>query len=732
MIIFIYEFMKMPKNLVIVESPGKIKKIQSFLGDDYLVVASYGHIRDLDSKGISIDLDGFKPNYTIMKDKHDVVRKLKNYTKECCVVILAADEDREGEAIAWHCKELLSSVDPRVRFERIVFNSITKKAIIDAVNNPKDIDMSMVMAQQTRRLIDRIVGYQTTPTLWKNFIGESVSAGRVQSIVLKVIVSREDEIMNSNRTPLFVFNGTFTCSKVESMSASMSASMYKNSDPSKIFKTADQSLVESLLEQMIKTKHKVGNIENIDTQKKPPLPYITSSLQMDVGKSLGYTVKKTMEIAQKLYEEGHITYMRTDSTNIASEAIKTIKSIITEKYGEEFIGNFQSKNKKGAQEAHEAIRPTKLMVESAGSTPEQKKMYQMIWKRTIMAIMAPAIIQVMKIRIDCDSEFDSQDSHGISEYHFITKHEITKSLGWMILLSSVNQVKDSKKDIIDIKVNDELQRKKVTAVQEYNRVPSRYNEPGLIKKLEQLNIGRPSTYVSMVMKVMDRKYVDIKDIVGEEYDSITYTLVKKIVKKNKKVTLGAEKKRMTPTDLGNKVCRYLEENVNCIMDYEFTSRLEKNLDKIAKSKCDWMECMNEFYQEFHPFIDKILGQKTIKSSMNVIKSLVHPENNQIIELVDTKYGKAFRMMVDDKYRYINVKNLSFDFNDLQEKDSIDDGAIQELVEMFSYPLVLGRHKNNIIELRKGPYGLYLRWKNKNYSVNKKIELEEAIKIVDSK
>jgi DNA topoisomerase-1 len=615
----------MSKTLVIVESPGKIKKISSYLGDDYIVKASFGHCRDLDSDTLSIEVENnFNPLYVTIPNKRKVISELKSEAKKCKEVILAADEDREGEMIAASLRDLLKLKNPK----RIVFHEITKKAINDAIKKPTVINENMVMAQQTRRLLDRLVGYKLSPLLWKKVQGKS-SAGRVQSVVIKIIIDKENEIEKSISEPYFKTIGIFNFKGKKLNTVLMQKKdIFKfksEEDITKVLNTFNTSIV-----------CKTVSITNKESIRKPSPPFITSTLQQDASTKFHYNSKKTMMLAQKLYEAGMITYMRTDSTNLSSEALKGCKQYIEKTYGEIYHKQrTYCKKSKNAQEAHEAIRPTKLNVSEFNNLgAECGKLYNLIWKRTVASQMSDAKINIMTINIDILNNYKSLLP---DNSFFVTNYENIIFDGFLLLYN--NHESDNEKGKFNIEINQIVDFLSVKVSEEYTKPPLRYNEAGLIKYLEKNGIGRPSTYASIMDKIMDKKYVLLQNIEGVVKNSNQFTVLKsslnknnKIKKGNKEIKIGSEKNKLVPTETGIKINDFLCENFNTIMDITFTAKLEKLLDKISTGKAVWYNILSSYYEMFNPMVEEI--SQTMKKIDNTNKTDkligVHPETKEEI------------------------------------------------------------------------------------------------------
>tara|TARA_B100000902_G_C27302031_1_gene913380 strand:+ start:287 stop:2638 length:2352 start_codon:yes stop_codon:yes gene_type:complete len=709
--------------LVIVESPGKIKKINSILGKDYLVKASVGHIRDLESTSLGIDVDnGFAPTYVVSKDKKSVVSDLKNALKTCSDVILAADEDREGEAIAASLADVLKLKDPK----RIVFNEITKTALLNALKNPKKINYNLVRAQETRRFLDRIVGYKVSPVLWSN-IAMKLSAGRVQSVVVKVIIDKEIEISNLNQESYFKITGKFH--SVNDSNNKLSAVLYdldkdKTTDKSikgNMCKLKDIKDVEKLLKVFDKSNYSVKLIEDKISKRNPSAPFITSTLQQEASKKFSFNIKSTMSIAQKLYENGHITYMRTDSTSLSDEALKGCEEYIVKNYGKKYHNkkNYVSKSK-NAQEAHEAIRPTHIEKANVDGTPEEKKLYSLIWKRTVASQMSAAEISVNNIYIDIVHKKKLP-------YYFLATNETIVFEGF---LKVYNIKSEEDEDVlqssnINFKKGDKLDYDEIESKEEYPKSIGRYNEASLVKKLEDLGIGRPSTYASIITKIQDRKYVDKVDLEGEE-KQISVALMKPdngIKWSKSKTVLGKEKQKLIPTSIGRVVTEYLCEHFDNIMDYKFTAKLEDNLDKIVDGKKKWDHILQKFWDELNPKVMNLITN-TNNNKLNSGKLLgVHPDKNLEIYTSVARYGPVVKMVDGKEIKYAPIK----------KPQTVDNITLEEAIELLEYPKNVGKYNNKDVLLQKGKFGLYIKYNDKNYPIDKdNISLEDVINVIESK
>lgn len=714
----------MPKPiLVIVESPGKIKKINSILGKDYIVKASVGHIRDLDSSGLSIDVEnGFSPTYIISKDKKGVVSDLKSNVKSCSEVILAADEDREGEAIAASLADVLKLKDPK----RIVFNEITKTALENALKNPRKIDYNLVRAQETRRFLDRIVGYKLSPVLWSN-IAMKLSAGRVQSVVVKVIIDKENEIQNLNQEPYFKITGKFH--SVDDKKNKLSVVLYeldKNKSTDKSIKgnllklkTVEDS--EKLLKVLDKSEYSVKLIEDKISKRNPSAPFITSTIQQEASKKFSFNIKSTMSIAQKLYEGGHITYMRTDSTSLSDEALKACQDYIVKNYGKKYHNkkNYVSKSK-NAQEAHEAIRPTHIEKSEIEGTPEEKKLYSLIWKRTVASQMAAAEISVNNIYIDIIHKKKIP-------YYFLATNE---SIVFEGFLKVYNIKSEDDEDLQTSNTNFEkgtkLNYEEIECKEEYPKSIGRYNEASLVKKLEDLGIGRPSTYAAIISKIQERKYVDKVDLDGEE-KNVNVAIMKPsngIKWSKSKTVLGKEKQKLIPTSIGKVVTEYLCDHFDKLMEYKFTANLEDDLDKIVDGKEKWDNVLKKFWDEFNPKVLNLIsnGESNNKLNSGRLLGTLPNSENEIFAAV-ARYGPVVKL----------VEGKDVKFAPISKPLTVDNITLEDAIKLFEYPKNLGKHNNKEVLLQKGKFGIYIKYNGKNYPLdNEETSLSDVIKIIEAK
>jgi DNA topoisomerase-1 len=719
----------MTKILVVVESPGKIHKIQSILGSDYLVAASVGHIIDLSPKSMSIDIaNSFTPKYSPMDGKSNVIANLKKLSAKCSDVLIATDEDREGEMIAWSIAHVLNIKNAK----RIVFNSITKQELLNAVKNPKTIDFNMVNAQKARRILDRIVGYEVSPLLGSSDNKSNLSAGRVQSVVVRLIIDKETsitEFIKEGYESFFKFKGIF---KKDSTDTTLTATLHDITKKDKtgvykgdITKMESKSKAKKLVELYTKAEFTVANIFNKESVRNPSPPFTTSTLQQESSKKFNMTVKRTMDAAQRLYEAGFITYMRTDSVNLSDEALTSIKKCVLEKFGSKFYKLTKYKSKgANTQEAHEAIRPTDFTITNVVANPAAKisqdeiKLYSLIWKRAVASQMAPAIFDIQTVQIDISND---------KKRFFTSCVEVLKFAGFLKVynLKDVDEKDDADKKSKQtaLKPNDPLTCTSLTATLEYTKPPTRYNEASLIEKLDpkNLNIGRPSTYASIISKILDRGYVVKKDIEGDKLDAVTLSWSGKLpIKETKSVVLiGAEKSRFVPTDLGVSINKMLVDGLPPIMDYNFTADMEKKLDKVAVAKTNWVTVLTEFYNKFHPLVVEMAKNRILVNDNVLSRTLGQDESG--IEIIATikRYGPVVMKM------QTVGKPICAPIKDPLKVETV---TLAQALELLEYPKVLGQYKNKDIMLKKGLYGLYIEYcKHRVSVVETDITLESAIK-----
>ncbi|MBD5214649.1 MAG: type I DNA topoisomerase [Bacteroidales bacterium] len=702
----------MAPNLVIVESPAKAKTIEKFLGPEYKVMSSYGHIRDLKKRNFSIDVEhDFAPIYEIPEDKKGLVSELKKAAKGAKMVWLASDEDREGEAIAWHLYEVLGLKPETTR--RIVFHEITKAAILHAIENPRTIDRALVDAQQARRVLDRIVGFELSPVLWKK-IKPALSAGRVQSVAVRLIVEREQEIKNFVPEEYFRVSADFHDNAGNSLRTELSHRLHRRDE------------VESLFKRSEGARWTVGDIQVKPVKKSPAPPFTTSTLQQEAARKLGFTVGQTMMVAQRLYENGHITYMRTDSLNLSSLAIDTIKEEIENNIGAEYlhIRKYHTSSK-GAQEAHEAIRPTYISKHDITGTPQEKKLYNLIWKRTIASQMADAQIEKTTIDITPDHDVD----------RFIATGEVIKFDGF---LKVYIEGRDDEHDdetlqalLPGVSVGDAVDLIEVVAQQRYTQHPPRYTEASLVKKMEELGIGRPSTYAPTIQTIQQREYVEKGDRPGTERTVETLTLLPgdKIVSTERTESVGAEKGKLLPTDIGVVVNDFLTEYFPNILDYNFTARVEERFDDIAEGKIGWTGEIADFYKIFHPAVDTAINMR-----------LEHKVGERLLGL-DPATGKPVSVKIGRFGPLVQLGDGDGDekpqFASLLKGQSVSTITLEEALGLFKFPRHLGDYEGKDISVSIGRFGPYIKHDGKFVSIPKTlapttITLDEAIELIDSK
>ena len=700
--------MKEGQNLVIVESPGKIKKIQSALGDDFVVMASIGHIRDLDESGLSIDIEnGFRPEYVIPADKKKVVADLKKAASKASAIWLASDADREGEAISWHLYETLGLEDAKTR--RIVFQEITKPAILNAIQNPRKIDMNLVNAQQARRVLDRLVGFELSPVLWRK-IQPKLSAGRVQSVALRLIVDREREILAFNNEAYY---------KVEAM-----FHPENTSENTLIKATLDRRLpdieaAQAFLEKCNGADFKVDSIEKKEGNRFPAAPFTTSTLQQEAARKLRFSVSQTMSIAQKLYEHGYITYMRTDSTNLSDLALNTSKKFICDNFGEEYskVRNRWGKAK-GAQEAHEAIRPTYIDNTSIPGTPQEQKLYDLIWKRTVASQMADARLIKTDIKVGAE---------GIEEKFNVQASQVLFDGFLKLYIESTDDPQQDAEEIIlpEVHIGDRMFENGITADCKFTSAPSRYTDASLIKKLEDLEIGRPSTYAPTITTLTKaRGYVIKGDKTGEKH-TVTNLALKngKIKSSSKTETTGAERGRLLPQDIGMIVTDYLVKNFPHILDYRFTANVEQDFDKIAEGNAVWNGVIEDFYGDFHTQITEALSNREYS---NVSRELgVDPSDGQPLIAKFGQYG-PYVQKGEGENRV---------FASLAPGQIIESITLEEALKLFELPRNVGQHNGIDIICTKGRFGPYLKYGDKNVSLPRgtdplKVDLDTCIRLIE--
>ena len=704
----------MQENLVIVESPAKAKKIEEFLGKDYKVMSSYGHIRDLKKRELSINEKTMEPDYEIPEEKKKLVTELKSNAKKAKKIWLASDEDREGEAISWHLCEVLGLDEEKT--SRIVFHEITKPAILDAIQHPRHLDMNLVNAQQARRVLDRLVGFKLSPVLWRK-VKPALSAGRVQSVAVRLIVEREREIQKFKSEPYYRVNAIFALIDGNGGATEVKAELDQR------FKTHEE--VEAFLEKCKDAKFTVEAVSKKPLKRTPAPPFTTSTLQQEAARKLGFTVSQTMMIAQRLYESGRITYMRTDSVNLSTLCINASKDEIIKVYGNEYSKprNYHT-HSKGAQEAHEAIRPTYMSETSIDGTSQEKRLYDLIWKRTIASQMADAQIEKTTINIHIDN----------SEEKFIANGEVITFDGFIKVYRESTDEDDTAEDSTHIlpamKEGDELQRREITATERFSLAPARYTEASLVKKLEDLGIGRPSTYAPTISTIQQREYVQKGDKKGEER-SYTIDSLKgiKINQKMKKEMAGSEKGKLLPTDIGIVVADFLMENFPGIMDYNFTANVEQKFDDIAEGKTDWNKWMKTFDKEFEPEVDQVMNARS-EHKAGERELGIDPKTERPVFVKIGRFGPVVQIgSAEDKDKP--------QFAQLPADKSIETITLDEALELFKLPREVGEFEGTKVTIGAGRFGPYVLHNRKYVSIPKdedpmSITLERAIELVKEK
>lgn len=700
----------MAKNLVIVESPAKAKTIEKFLGKDFVVRSSFGHIRDLPSKDMSIDIENdFQPKYVVSEDKGKVVSELKKEVQKADMVWLASDEDREGEAIAWHLKETLG-LEPE-KTKRIVFNEITKNAILNAVENPRDIDINLVNAQQARRVLDRIVGYEISPVLWKK-VKPALSAGRVQSVAVRLIVEKETEIQNFKQHTLYKVKAAFL-----------------TNEGKHIFTTLDKKFEtkEETLKFLNDCKEAIFSIEAIETKPSktsPSAPFTTSTLQQEASKRLGMSVSRTMSVAQNLYEEGYITYMRTDSVNLSDLALAQAKEVIESEYGKEYLKIRKFSNKiKGAQEAHEAIRPTDLSRKEIIAEPSAQRLYDLIRKRTLASQMADAKLEKTNITIAISNREEKHLANG----------EVVLFDGFMKVYApnkeeDSTEEKESTSILPRVNQGEVLEHLYSKAQESHSTPPARYNEAMLVKKLEDLGIGRPSTYAPTITTIQKREYVNKQDNPAQQREIVVLFLENgNINEQQEQENFGSEKGKLHPTDIGTIVNNFLVEHFTDIIDYNFTAQVEKQFDKIAQGDESWQDMMKEFYTPFHKEVEATKESKK--------------ESGERLLGIDKTSGKNVYAKIGRFGAMIQIGETSDEdkpkFASLKKTQSINTITLEEALDLFRLPRVVGILNEHEIVANNGRFGAYISYNTKNYTLPKGIDpmevsFEECVEVIEKK
>jgi len=699
----------MAKNLVIVESPAKAKTIEKFLGKDYKVASSFGHIADLPTKELGVDTEGdFSPKYIVSKDKRDVVRKLKGLAKDAETIWLASDEDREGEAIAWHLAEELKLKDDRTK--RIVFHEITKSAILNAIENPRGINYNLVNAQQARRVLDRLVGYELSPVLWRKVKG-GLSAGRVQSVSVRLIVEREREIEDFTAEASYRIDAEFANAEGKTFKAKLP----------KNFDTKEEA--EAFLKDNLGAEFKVADLTKKPAKKSPAPPFTTSTLQQEASRKLYFSVSKTMTLAQRLYEAGHITYMRTDSVNLSDDARKGAHREILKAYGEEYAKSRQFKGKtKGAQEAHEAIRPTNFASHSVKADRDEQRLYDLIWKRAIASQMSEAQLERTNVKIEANKH----------DKVFTANGEVLKFDGFLKVYLEGSDDEDSEEQsgmLPDMKVNEALQNIFIQATERFTRPPYRYTEASLVKKLEELGIGRPSTYAPTISTIQNRNYIEKGSIDGTEREYTQFTLENgNISEKKITETVGSDKGKLVPTAVGKVVNDFLVNHFSNILDYNFTAKVEQSFDDIAEGNEEWTKMMKDFYTDFHPHV-----QDVAKNADREVGERILGEDPETGKPVSVRLGKFGPM--------VQIGSVEDDekpkFASLGPDQTLDTITYEEAMDLFQLPKELGEYKGETVEVNNGRFGPYVKFGKKYVSLEKgedpmSVDFDRAMELIKEK
>ena len=700
----------MAKNLVIVESPAKAKTIEKFLGKDYKVESSFGHIADLPSKELGVDVDNdFQPKYIVDEDKKALVKKLKDLSKKAELIWLASDEDREGEAISWHLSETLGLDKDKTR--RIVFNSITKSAIQKAIENPREINYNLVNAQQARRVLDRLVGYQLSPVLWKK-IKPGLSAGRVQSVAVRLIVERERAVEAFTPEASYKISAQFKTAKGNVFTTKLN----------KAFPSKEKA--EAFLKQNIDANYKVETLDKKPAKKSPSAPFTTSTLQQEASRKLYFSVGRTMQVAQRLYEAGLITYMRTDSVNLSDEAINAAKDAIVSNYGEKYsnVRNFKGKSK-GAQEAHEAVRPTDMTRQSPALERDQSKLYELIWKRTIASQMSDAQLERTNVKIGADKHSELFTANG----------EVIKFDGFLKVymegLDEEDAAEEQEGMLPAMSVGDAMQNNFITATERFSRPPYRFTEASLVKKLEELGIGRPSTYAPTISTIVNRKYVEKGTIEGTERKYVQLVLEANDLKeKNLSEMVGSDKGKLVPTDIGMIVNDFLVSNFSAVLDYNFTAKVEEDFDEIADGQEDWQKVMKSFYKDFHPIVKDVEENADRASGERILGK--DPKSGKQVSVRLGRFGPMVQVgTVDDEEKPT--------FASLLPEQSLNTITYEEAMDLFKLPRTLGQYEGLEVLANVGRFGPYVKFGEKFISMDKgesamEIELDRAIELIVAK
>ncbi|MGA0956710.1 MAG: type I DNA topoisomerase [Flavobacteriaceae bacterium] len=698
----------MPKNLVIVESATKAKTIEKILGQDFKVVSCVGHISDLPVKELGVDIENdFKPKYIIPTEKKPVIKDLKKYVSESDKVWIASDEDREGEAIAWHLYENLDLNNKD--YDRIVFHEITKNAILNALDSPREINYNLVNAQQARRVLDRLVGYELSPVLWRK-VKTGLSAGRVQSVSVRLIVEKEREIKNFLTNSYFKSIATFK----------NSSGVILNAELNNKFDSVEE--VKVFLQKNINSNYTISDVEKKPAKKSPAPPFTTSTLQQEASRKLGFGVTRTMSTAQKLYEAGLITYMRTDSVTISKEAKSSILSVIESKYGNSYVNprNYKNKNK-SAQEAHEAVRPTDISVEDISSDYDQQRLYELIWRRTISSQMSDAQIERTVVNIN---------SNSFNEI-FIARGEVIKFDGFLRIYNegTDDEFQEEEGILPQLNINENLDLINIISRESFSRPPSRYTEASLVKKLEELGIGRPATYATTISTIQNRGYVEKGDNEGivRSYKSIEFKSGD-IIESTLTEKTGSNKGKLVPSDIGIIVNDFLVDNFDNILDYGFTAEVEKSFDKIAEGNQNWTDIIKQFYTDFHTNVNIVKDTAERQSGEKILGD--DPISGRVVKVRLGKFGPIAQIgtMDDDK------KPI---FASLTKDQQLDTITLNEALELFKFPKEIGNYKGEVVTVNNGRYGPYLKFSSKSISLPKEIDphsvdIDSAIPLIDEK
>lgn len=711
----------MAKNLLIVESPAKAKTIEKILGTDFEVKSCYGHIRDLGKDNMGIDIkNGYKPTYIVSEDKEKVVKELRSLAKKSGEVWLATDEDREGEAISWHLCEVLN-LDPATT-KRIVFHEITKPAILKAVGNPRTVNMDLVNAQQARRILDRIVGFELSPVLWRKMsMRNNLSAGRVQSVAVRIIVEREREITKFNSVSSFKVEATFAAPDINNKKVN-----FKADGPDKL-KVANDA--RAYLDKCKGATYTVKDVQVKPGKKSPSAPFTTSTLQQEASRKLGYSVSKTMLLAQKLYENGHITYMRTDSVNLSETAIDAARVAINAQYGEKYFQQRTFKNKnESAQEAHEAIRPTDMMVTTVGDA-DTHRLYELIWKRTMASQMADAILERTIAKISISTHIDPLTATG----------EVIRFDGFLKVYTESKDEEDGEEEteglLPPLQAGQVLDMQRLVATERFTRPLPRYTEASLVKKLEELGIGRPSTYAPTISTIQNRGYVEKRDKEGTKRDYQILTLQNDaITEKTDNENVGAEKSKLFPTDLGMVVCDFLKEHFERVMDYDFTAKIEAEFDGIAQGKQKWNTMIDEFYHPFHENVEHTI--ETAGRAKGERELGVDPQSGKPVFARLGRFGPMVQIGASAPAGAPETEEKP-KFAKLRTNQSIETITLEEAMELFRLPRNLGQFENDDITVNIGRFGPYAQHAGQFYSLKKEmdpytVDSREVVPLIEEK